>query len=90
MKVPSILALAAAGIVVAGCGTVRENRLNETAYPDHGHYDHDVVYRSPGYGEHPGYVEDDDVVYVRDGDQVIAVDRDDLIYGGDGYYYYRD
>ena len=89
MKMLPILALAAAGIVVAGCGTVRENRFNETSYADHLHYDHDVVSRSPGYGERY-YDEDDDVVYVRPAYRVVPVARDDLIYGGDGYYYYRD
>jgi hypothetical protein len=89
MRMLSILALAVSAIAVAGCGTVRENRFNETAYADHLHYDHDVVYRSPAYGERY-YEDDDDVVYVRQGNRLVAVDRDDLIYGDDGYYYYRD
>ena len=91
MRLLPIVILAVAGAAVVGCGTVRDNRFNETAYADHAHYDYDVVYRSPAYGERYYVVDDDDdVLYVRPAYQAVPVDRDDVIYGGDGYYYYRD
>jgi hypothetical protein len=85
MKLLPIAALVIAGAAVVGCGTTRENRYNETAYADHSaprtSYDREVVYRSPAHDE----VE---VVYVRPAYR--AIPQDQLIYGGDGYYYYRN
>lgn len=80
MKVFSIIALAIAGLLVASCGSSRNA------------YDHDVVYRSPAYGERYYYDYDDDVDYYYDDDDdgayyrvVPAPDYDD-----DVPYYYRD
>ncbi|HEV8391793.1 MAG TPA: hypothetical protein VGQ35_18215 [Dongiaceae bacterium] len=93
MKLLAIVTLMIAGAALAACGTTRDNRFNETAYADHNgpertYYDHDVMYRSPAYGERYVYGEDVDVVYVRPAYRVVPVARDPLIY--DGYYYYRD
>jgi hypothetical protein len=90
MKLIPLATLVLAGAAVVGCGTTRENRYNETAYADQPPYDHDVVYRSPAYGERYYYDDDVDVVYVRPAYRAVPVTREDLIYGGDGYYYYRD
>jgi hypothetical protein len=83
MKLLPLFALAIAGAAVVGCGGTRSND----------NYDHDVVYRTPAYGERYYYDDDDDdddVVYVRPAYRAVPVTRGDLIYGGDGYYYYRD
>jgi hypothetical protein len=79
-----------AGAAVVGCGTTRENRFNEPAYADHnGPYDHAVVYRSAGYDDR--YYDDDaKVVYVRPAYRVVPDTPERVIYGDDGYYYYRD
>ena len=91
MRLLLLATLVIAGAAVAGCGTTRENRYNETAYADHnGPYDHDVVYRSAAYGDRYYYDDGGKVVYVRPAYRVVPVPPDDLIYGDDGYYYYRD
>lgn len=85
MKLLPIATLAVAGVALAACGSVRENRFNETAYADHNgprtYYDHGVAYRSPAYG-------DPDVVYVQPAYRVVSVTREPVMY--DGYYYYSD
>jgi len=58
MKIP-MLALVIAGTVVAGCGTVRENRFNETPL------DQDVEYHYRNTGT--------DVVYVRPSYRVVPI-----------------
>lgn len=89
MRLLPVLTLVLAGAAVVGCGTTRDNRYNETAYADHNEpYDHDVVYRSQGYSDRYYYDDDGKVVYVRPAYRVIPPDR--VIYGDDGYYYYRD
>jgi hypothetical protein len=91
MKLLPIMTLAIAGAALAACGTTRDNRYNETAYADHigpeRTYDHQVVYRSPAYGERYAYDDDVDVVYVRPAYRVVPVARNPVYY--DGYYYYR-
>lgn len=85
MKVLSIIVLAIAGVVVASCGG--SSYRNQS-------YDHDVVYRTPAYGERYYVVDDDDgddddVVYYRYAPEPVM--RHGTIYGDDGtYYYYRD
>ncbi|WP_119301404.1 hypothetical protein [Dongia deserti] len=82
MKLLALLTLVITGTTVAACGGTRSDR----------NYDHDVVYRTPSY-EDRYYVDDDDderVVYTRPTYRAVPVDRDDLIYGDGGYYYYYD
>jgi hypothetical protein len=96
MKALSIIVLAIAGVLVASCGG--------SSYRDQP-YDHDVVYRTPAYGEryyydddyHDDY-DDDDVGYedFDDDDDVVyyryvpaPVSRHGTIYGDGPYYYYR-
>jgi hypothetical protein len=90
MKALSILTLSLAGLMLASCGG--GSYRNQS-------YDHDVVYRTPAYGERYyrydddvdvdyDYDDDDDVVYYR---YVPApVSRYGTIYGDGPYYYYRD
>jgi hypothetical protein len=90
MKLLPIATLVIAGAALAACGTTRENRYNETAYADTSApettYEHEVVYRTPAYGERA--IDDDvDVVYVRPAYRVVPVTREPVYY--DGYYYYR-
>ena len=91
MKLLPIATLVIAGAALAACGTTRENRYNETASADTSApdttYEHEVVYRTPAYGERVIYDDDVDVVYVRPAYRVVPVTRDPVIY--DGYYYYR-
>ncbi len=90
MRLLPALTLIIASAAIAGCGTTGKNRFNEAADADHVHYDHDVVDRAPAYGDRYDVDEDREIVYVRPAYRVVPVERDDLIYGGDGYYYYRD
>ncbi len=88
MRLLPIVTLVIAGAALAACGTTRDNRYNETAYADHNGpqrtYQHEVVYRTPAYGER--YVYGDQVVYVRPAYRVVPVTRDPVLY--DGYYFY--
>jgi hypothetical protein len=88
MKLLPIATLVIAGAALAACGTTRDNRYNETAYADTSapetRYEHEVVYRTPAYGERD---DDVDVVYVQPAYRVVPVTRDPVYY--DGYYYYR-
>ena len=83
MRLLPIMTLAIVGAALAACGTNRDNRYNETAYADHNGpsrtYEHQVVYRSPAYGER-------DVVYVQPAYRVLPVTREPVLY--DGYYFY--
>ncbi len=92
MKVISVLILSLAGLLLVSCGG--GSYRNDS-------YDHDVVYRTPAYGERYYYdydYDDDDVVYEYDDDDVVyyryvpaPASRHGTIYGDDGpYYYYRD
>ena len=84
MKLLPIATLVIAGAALAACGTTRETRYNETAYADTSApettYKHEVVYRTPAYGER--HVDDDDVdvVYVQPAYRVIPVARERVIY----------
>ncbi|HEY1382194.1 MAG TPA: hypothetical protein VGF43_01195 [Dongiaceae bacterium] len=91
MRLLPLATLIIAGAAVVGCGTTRDNRYNETAYADHnGPYGHDVAYRSAGYNDRYYYDDDGRIVYVRPSYRVVPVEPHRVIYGDDGYYYYRD
>jgi len=91
MRLLALATLIVAGAAVVGCGTTRDNRYNETAYADHnGPYDHDVVYRSSAYNDRYYYDDDGRMVYVQPAYRVVPVAPHHVIYGDDGYYYYRD
>ena len=85
MKLLPIATLVIAGAALAACGTTRDNRYNETAFADTSapetKYEHEVVYRTPGYGER--YDDDVDVVYVQPAYRVVPASRERVIY----YYY---
>lgn len=88
MKFLSILTLSLAGVVLASCGG--GSYRNQS-------YDHDVVYRTPAYGErYYRYDDDDDDVVVDydydddDEDVVYYRYRPAPVYGYGPYYYYRD
>jgi hypothetical protein len=84
MKLLPMATLVIAGVALAACGTTRENRYNETAYPDTSApettYEHEVVYRTPAYGERHVHDDDVDVVYVQPAYRVVPVTRDRVIY----------
>lgn len=86
MRALPAMALLIAGAAVVGCGTVRENRFNETPIDP---VKRNIVYRSPADDERTYYHHDVDVVHVRPAYRVVPVTRSDVIYGRDGYYYYR-
>jgi hypothetical protein len=85
MKLLPIATLVIAGAALAACGTTRDNRYNETAFADTSapetKYEHEVVYRTPAYGER--YDDDVDVVYVQPAYRVVPASRERVIY----YYY---
>ena len=86
MKLLPIATLVIAGAALAACGTTRDNRYNETAFADTSapeiNYEHEVVYRTPAYGERV-YDDDVDVVYVQPAYRVVPAPRERVIY----YYY---
>jgi hypothetical protein len=87
MKLLPIATVVIAGAALAACGTTRGNRFNETAYADHNGpernaYQHEVVHRSPAFGERYVHGDDVDVVYVRPAYRVVPVTRDTVYYDG--------
>jgi len=81
MRLLPLLTLLLTGTVLAGCSSdAYDARRNEA----------EVMYHVPAYPAtaERHYVDDDDVTYVQPAYRVVpADDCDELVYGGDGYYY---
>lgn len=80
MKLLPVLTLFLVGTTIVGCGSGAHDALRNEA---------EVMYRVPAYPataeRHD--VDDDKVLPVRPSYRVVPTECDDLIYGGNGYYY---
>ncbi|WP_119301403.1 hypothetical protein [Dongia deserti] len=77
MRLLPLFTLLLAGTAVVGCSGAHDALRNEA----------EVMYRVPAYGATADRYDDDEVVYVRPSYRAVPAACDDLIYGGDGYYY---